>query len=586
MARTSTSGTKAKAAKASSATKAKKPATPMTELQKDKSFIGRRVSKNFDGEIYNGSVKKFISKYRLWAIVYDDGDGEEMDWNDLSNGMDLHDGKRKTKKKKSATKVTPAQDVKSPAAAAAAGNFRVIRKTYPSNGSESNTEEHVVGEYATREQANDAARTEMNNTCQFEDWGEDQFAGKPPPYSSAEGPFEVTADEDEFVDISVVDIVKEEATKNRQLEVAKASSPPANASKPENATSTKLVDPSQRKFGKTNQTISVDANLFARNPCRIPGGLNRTPSAYPNYHKGKGSFGFLIQRLSDRNYAMRSLCLDGYGAEYNTYKKTGVNYISVVWYPPSNLDDHAGDRKIIDGCHLDLIDPSDGKTYLTGENLDLAIVNADEPVECVFLNGAQSNPGSAISADDIASAISKSNGSLQCLSLTECKLNAALIHALSTCSKLRGIILENCQLWGEDDDKPTDANLAAVLRSCPDLRWCFVKSSIFGAECWNALATEGACPNLEMLWVDASMHTDERIDTARGDHDTIRSALTSRADKLKLCMINPDDKNKSRYVIGGAKRTDRLSGRARTEDEKHTMRMMQNFRGGSYLNSV
>lgn len=117
-----------------------------------------------------------------------------------------------------------------------------------------------------------------------------------------------------------------------------------------------------------------------------------------------------------------------------------------------------------------------------------------------------------------------------------------------------------------------------------------MKSSIFDVECWNALA-ENACPDLEVLWVDSPLNTDERMETARGDHDTIRSALDGRVGKLKLCMINPDDKNKSRYVIGGAKRTDRLNGRERTEHEQEFLKEarmldLRNGGGSSYLSTV
>jgi len=365
----------------------------------------------------------------------------------------------------------------------------------------------------------------------------------------------------------------------------------ANDNDPNDDAATEKNPSAQRNFGKVNQPIHFDDMLFLRNPCRIPGGTSRHPTAYPNYRKGKGSFGFLIQRLSDRNYAMRSLCLDRSGATYNTYKKKGVNYISVVWYPPSNLNDHADDDTIVDGCHLDLIDPNNGRTYLDGPNLISAIRNAVNHVRCVFLNGAQSNPGSDIGAGDIAAAIDACSDSLLCLSLTECKLSAGLLRSITGCQKLRGIIIENCQLWGggeegQDDERPTDVMLAETLRACPELRWCFVKSSIFGTECWNALEDcKNVCPHLEVLWVDAPLHTEERIDVARGDHDTIRRALESRRDVLKICMINPDDKNESRYVLNGngAGGGDRLEGRKKTEEEK---RMTHTLRGGSYLNTV
>jgi len=263
---------------------------------------------------------------------------------------------------------------------------------------------------------------------------------------------------------------------------------------------------------------------------------------------------------------MRSFCLDGYGASYNMIKMPDGNELC-AWLPKSNLNDHATDETILDGCHLDLINPKSGETYLTSTNLQSAICKAGPSVECLFLNGAQTN-GQTIAANDIALAISKCCSTLKCIGLTECELNAPLLNALASCNLMRGVILENCLIhYGQaDDDVATDQKLAAVLRSCLNLGWCFVKASIFGEECWNALAEEGGCPNLEVLWVDASTSNEDRIDFARGDHDTIRSVLYSRADKLKICMINPDDEMKSRYIIGGAENTDRLDGRDRPSD--------------------
>ena len=56
--------------------------------------------------------------------------------------------------------------------------------------------------------------------------------------------------------------------------------------------------------------------------------------------------------------------------------------------------------------------------------------------------------------------------------------------------------------------------------------------------------------------------TEGRRNVARGDHSMIRRALSDarRTSTLKLCMINPDDNVKSRYIIGGATKTDRLNG--------------------------
>lgn len=81
-----------------------------------------------------------------------------------------------------------------------------------------------------------------------------------------------------------------------------------------------------------------------------------------------------------------------------------------------------------------------------------AVVKSGKPVECIFLNGAESNPGSDLSADDIASTIRKCHDSLLCVSMTECRLNANLVKALASCPKLRGLLLENCQLRGDGDE--------------------------------------------------------------------------------------------------------------------------------------
>ena len=63
-------------------------------------YIGRRVSKKFAGELYHGTVSKYVAKHKLWAIKYDDGDAEEMDWDELSPALELFDDKDGKKKKR------------------------------------------------------------------------------------------------------------------------------------------------------------------------------------------------------------------------------------------------------------------------------------------------------------------------------------------------------------------------------------------------------------------------------------------------------------------------------------------------------
>lgn len=52
-----------------------------------KSFVGRRVAKHFpvDGEmpLFFGTVKGYSASECWWQIVYDDGDGEDLDKDDL-----------------------------------------------------------------------------------------------------------------------------------------------------------------------------------------------------------------------------------------------------------------------------------------------------------------------------------------------------------------------------------------------------------------------------------------------------------------------------------------------------------------------
>ena len=545
MARTTTN-TKAKATKASTTVKSNSSTSSMA----DEELVGRRISKKFGGKPYDGTIEKFLPKHRLWAIEYDDGDSEEMEWKELKRSMDLFDkihkkkGDSGTKKKGGGAVVDDMQDMS------------------------------VSGEPSTS-----YVKEEPTSTA-----GKQTKEETKPVKSMNIGLNSFFLEEDNIDE----DIVAKQEEDGKIHHMTKALKPPPTTNNKMAATSKnyEMLDPSKRKFGKTNESISVDQEIFARNPCPIPGSKPHHPCAYPNHTKGKGSFGFLIQRLSDRNYAMRALCLQGTGAQYNTYKKPNASYISVVWYPPTNLNDHVNDTRIVDGCHLDLVDPNCGKTYLTGPNLNSAIEKqGQDNVECLFLNGAQSNDGSELDADDIATSIAMCQYTLLCLSLTECKINAKLIDLISSCRKLRGLIIENCQICGEgNSSRPNDFNLANVLRSCQDLRWCFIKSSIFGTECWNCLATEGVCPNLEVLWIDSPLHTMDRTNIARGNHDTIRKALNGRADTLKLCMINPDEKNKSRYVIGGTNKQDRLNGEERSEQSKLLMKHRMN--SGGYLNSV
>lgn len=250
----------------------------------------------------------------------------------------------------------------------------------------------------------------------------------------------------------------------------------------------------------------------------VKGGASHPPSAYGRRCSERESFAYLIQRLSDRNYTMRSVCLEDGGAPYTTYKRRNVTMKLVVFLPgESNLNAHANDVDILDACHLDLIRCNTGECQLTATNLTKA---ASADTKCIFLNGYKDS-------DSIVKVIKKCPH-LQCISLNECDISDDILKALSKCGNLRGFTMAGC----ENYEDATDDVFASFLRACPKLSWLFVDDNdapvqVFGNASWNALGS-GACPLLKVLWVDGT-------DVAKA---TVRKGLNSR--KLKLCMINPD----------------------------------------------
>lgn len=109
--------------------------------------------------------------------------------------------------------------------------------------------------------------------------------------------------------------------------------------------------------------------MFGRNPCRVDGGVGTPVSAFPGGAGIKG-FVYLVQCISDRNYAMRAFCLDGHpSACYVTYKPPRCINKNCTWLSPTNLNQHGSDLTIVDSCHTDLTNPTDGESCLTTANL-------------------------------------------------------------------------------------------------------------------------------------------------------------------------------------------------------------------------
>lgn len=65
----------------------------MARSKKNNRYIGRRIAREFDGQgIYHGTVDGFDAVYDLYHIAYDDGDAEEMNHTELLFAMDLFQG--------------------------------------------------------------------------------------------------------------------------------------------------------------------------------------------------------------------------------------------------------------------------------------------------------------------------------------------------------------------------------------------------------------------------------------------------------------------------------------------------------------
>lgn len=55
-------------------------------------FISRRIAKDFDGEIYFGTIKEYDNSDTpaFWRVFYDDGDQEDYERKDLIKGLKLY----------------------------------------------------------------------------------------------------------------------------------------------------------------------------------------------------------------------------------------------------------------------------------------------------------------------------------------------------------------------------------------------------------------------------------------------------------------------------------------------------------------
>ena len=82
---TSSQGRKAK--------KKPKVAQSSSKVKSPKDYIGSKVTKKFSGKFYNGKCDSYKKPY--WKIVFDDGDEEEFEEEELKEAIGLYEGRAK-----------------------------------------------------------------------------------------------------------------------------------------------------------------------------------------------------------------------------------------------------------------------------------------------------------------------------------------------------------------------------------------------------------------------------------------------------------------------------------------------------------
>ena len=66
--------------------------TPQKSARTSGSYVGKRIAREFDDEIYHGTIDTYHPRRRLWSIKYDDGDAEELDHREVLLAIDLAEG--------------------------------------------------------------------------------------------------------------------------------------------------------------------------------------------------------------------------------------------------------------------------------------------------------------------------------------------------------------------------------------------------------------------------------------------------------------------------------------------------------------
>ena len=60
-------------------------------IEQDRIYIGRRVAKVSGTDVLNGTIRTFLPAKRLWKVEYDDNNTEDVDIDELKYALSLYD---------------------------------------------------------------------------------------------------------------------------------------------------------------------------------------------------------------------------------------------------------------------------------------------------------------------------------------------------------------------------------------------------------------------------------------------------------------------------------------------------------------
>lgn len=345
----------------------------------------------------------------------------------------------------------------------------------PSLYPDSTTVSH--GPYASNAEAEAAARQLRESEPGFEDWSDEHYGSRPPPYDSADGE---NYDEDEFVRIGLVSSAEREAAAAKVAaaaarELAKAAKSAQRPLPP--------MPPGGAVGHDPSLTVVQDLQLFARNPApAVLGGVRSPASAFPN--QGHGGFVHLMQRLSDMCYSVAAYCDDPTrGARYALKKYRALSK-AVVWVPPPECGLGGSlaptPDAVVDLVHTDIIEPSTGQARWTRDTL-LAAVSTRTTY--LFLNDVK-----ARHTETLIEAIGKC-GALKVVVFVECELTPSILSALaSKATSLRGVHCWGCSMSGSTGSTSAQDPWVPLLSASTGLLWLGLDRCLsFSGRAWDAI---------------------------------------------------------------------------------------------------